>query len=48
MGGLRPCDSHECSQLNELKIDMAALNMLSGWSQNGDTIMIEQMPILGG
>ncbi len=48
MGGLRPCDSHECSQLNELKIDMAALNMLSGWSQNGDTIMIEQMPIFGG
>ncbi len=27
---------------------MAALNMLSGWILNGDTIMIEQMPIFGG
>jgi len=46
--GMRPCDSHECSQLNELKVDMAALNMLSGWTINGNTIMIEQMPIFGG
>jgi methylamine--corrinoid protein Co-methyltransferase len=46
--GMRPCDSHECSQLNELKVDMAALNMLSGWVENGNTIMIEQMPIFGG
>jgi len=46
--GMRACDSHECSQLNELKLDMAALNMLAGWTANGDTIMIEQMPIFGG
>jgi methylamine--corrinoid protein Co-methyltransferase len=46
--GMRGCDSHECSQLNELKIDMAALNMLAGWTANGNTIMIEQMPIFGG
>jgi methylamine--corrinoid protein Co-methyltransferase len=46
--GMRICDSHECSQLNELKIDMSALNILAGWTANGDTIMIEQMPIFGG
>lgn len=45
---MRICDSHECSQLNELKIDMSALNILAGWTANGDTIMIEQMPIFGG
>lgn len=45
---MRPCDSHECSQLNELKIDLNALNMLAGWIINGNTIMIEQMPIFGG
>ena len=45
---MRTCDSHECSQLNELKVDMAALNMLAGWTVNGNTIMIEQMPIFGG
>ena len=27
---------------------MAALNMLAGWTANGNTIMIEQMPIFGG
>ncbi len=27
---------------------MAALNMLAGWTADGDTIMIEQMPIFGG
>jgi methylamine---corrinoid protein Co-methyltransferase len=27
---------------------MAGLNMLAGWVSNGDTIMIEQMPIFGG
>ena len=27
---------------------MTGLNMLSGWTTSGDTIMIEQMPILGG
>jgi methylamine--corrinoid protein Co-methyltransferase len=45
---MRPCDSHEVSQLNELKIDTSALNMVSGWLQNGDIIMVEQMPIFGG
>ena len=46
--GHRITDAHECSQLNELKIDMTGLNMLSGWITNGDMIMIEQMPIFGG
>jgi methylamine--corrinoid protein Co-methyltransferase len=46
--GMRGCDSHECSQLNELKMDNAALNILAGWTANGNTIMIEQMPIFGG
>lgn len=27
---------------------MTGLNMLAGWTANGDTIMIEQMPIFGG
>ena len=36
------------TQLNELKMDMTGLNMLAGWTTVGDTIMIEQMPILGG
>jgi len=31
-----------------MKIDMAGLNMLAGWTINGDTIMVEQMPIFGG
>jgi len=47
-GGHRITDPHECSQLNELKMDMCGLNMLSGWTIEGDTIMIEQMPIFGG
>jgi len=46
--GHRTCDAHECSQLNELKMDLTGLNMLSGWVTNGDMIMIEQMPIFGG
>ncbi len=29
-------------------MDMTGLNMLAGWTTVGDTIMIEQMPILGG
>ena len=29
-------------------MDMTGLNMLAGWTTSGDTIMIEQMPILGG
>jgi len=45
---MRSCEHHEVSQLNELKIDMAALNMIAGWTANGDTIMVEQMPIFGG
>lgn len=31
-----------------MKMDMGALNMIAGWDSNGDTIMIEQMPIYGG
>ena len=31
-----------------MKIDMTGLNMLAGWAVNGDTIMMEQMPIFGG
>jgi len=45
---MRPCDSHEISQLNELKIDNNALHMIAGWVLNGDIIMVEQMPIFGG
>lgn len=41
-------DLHEVSQLNEMKMDMSGLNMIAGWVSNGDTIMIEQMPIFGG
>lgn len=48
MYGMKPFDAHECSQLNELKIDMAGLNMLAGWGANGDVVMMEQMPIFGG
>lgn len=29
-------------------MDMTGLNMLAGWAANGDTILIEQMPIFGG
>ena len=46
--GHRVTDAHECSQLNELKMDMTGLNMLAGWTVNGDTILVEQMPIFGG
>ena len=45
---MKPFDAHECSQLNELKIDMSGLNMLAGWGAAGDIIMMEQMPIFGG
>ena len=45
---MRDFDAHECSQLNELKMDMAGLNMLAGWGASGDIIMMEQMPIFGG
>jgi methylamine--corrinoid protein Co-methyltransferase len=46
--GMRSCDPHECSQLNELKIDTFGLNVLAGLTANGDMIMIEQMPVFGG
>ena len=29
-------------------MDMTGLHLLAGWTTVGDTIMIEQMPILGG
>jgi methylamine--corrinoid protein Co-methyltransferase len=29
-------------------MDMTGLNILAGWAANGNTIMIEQMPIFGG
>jgi len=31
-----------------MKMDMTGLNMLAGWAVNGDTILMEQMPIFGG
>jgi methylamine--corrinoid protein Co-methyltransferase len=45
---MRPNDSHEISQLCELKIDQSALCYLSHYIQNGNVIMVEQMPIYGG
>jgi methylamine--corrinoid protein Co-methyltransferase len=45
---MRPCDNHEISQLNELKIDMEALTFVAHYRMNGNIIMCEQMPILGG
>ena len=45
---MRPCDSHEVSQLNELKIDVNALMFTGHYKLNGDIIMSEQMPIIGG
>ncbi len=47
-GGMRTCDSHEVSQLNELKIDTNALNFTTHYFLQGDIIMSEQMPIFGG
>lgn len=46
--GLRPCDSHEISQLNELKIDTEFLNQCQHCTDLGAIIMVEQMPIVGG
>lgn len=46
--GMRPCDSHEVSQLCELKIDVNALAGIAHYIQNGNVIMVEQMPIYGG
>jgi methylamine--corrinoid protein Co-methyltransferase len=45
---MRPCDSHEVSQLNELKIDVNALTFTAHYKLAGDIIMSEQMPIIGG
>ena len=45
---MRPTDSHEVSQLNELKIDVSALTFDAHYVLAGDMIMCEQMPIYGG
>lgn len=45
---MRPCDSHEVSQLNELKIDINALTFTAHYKLAGDIVMSEQMPIIGG
>ncbi|OBZ34786.1 monomethylamine:corrinoid methyltransferase [Methanohalophilus euhalobius] len=41
-------DSHEVSQLNELKIDLDAIAVIAHYKGNSDIIMDEQMPIFGG
>lgn len=41
-------DSHEVSQLNELKIDLDAIAVIAHYKSNSDIIMDEQMPIFGG
>jgi len=45
---MRPSDSHEVSQLNELKIDVGALTFCAHYQLAGNIIMCEQMPIYGG
>ena len=45
---MKKSDCHECSQLNELKVNNSFLNMIAGWHLAGNNIMIEQMPIFGG
>ena len=45
---MRPTDSHEVSQLNELKIDIGALVVGSYYALTGVCVMVEQMPIFGG
>ncbi|XFO64055.1 hypothetical protein SPSIL_001610 [Sporomusa silvacetica DSM 10669] len=45
---MRPSDSHEVSQLNELKIDVGALVFTAHYVLAGNIIMCEQMPIYGG
>lgn len=45
---MRASDSHEVSQLNELKIDVGALTFTAHYVLAGDIIMCEQMPIFGG
>lgn len=45
---MRPSDSHEVSQLNELKIDVGALVVAGYYAMAGVCVMVEQMPIFGG
>lgn len=45
---MRPSDSHEVSQLNELKIDVGALVVAAHYATAGVNVMVEQMPIFGG
>lgn len=45
---MRPSDSHEVSQLNELKIDVGALVVGAHYAMAGVCVMVEQMPIFGG
>jgi methylamine--corrinoid protein Co-methyltransferase len=45
---MRPSDSHEVSQLNELKIDVSALVVGAHYATAGVNVMVEQMPIFGG
>lgn len=45
---MRTTDSHEVSQLNELKIDVSALAFDAHYVLSSDMIMCEQMPIFGG
>jgi methylamine--corrinoid protein Co-methyltransferase len=45
---MRQSDSHEVSQLNELKIDVGALTFCAHYALAGNIIMSEQMPIYGG
>ncbi|SHJ33882.1 monomethylamine:corrinoid methyltransferase [Parasporobacterium paucivorans DSM 15970] len=45
---MRPSDSHEVSQLNELKIDVGALVVAAHYTTAGVNMMVEQMPIFGG
>lgn len=47
-GGMRASDSHEVSQLNELKIDVGALVVGAHYALEGNCVMVEQMPIFGG
>ncbi|CVK19569.1 Monomethylamine methyltransferase MtmB2 (fragment) [uncultured Sporomusa sp.] len=47
-GGMRESDSHEVSQLCELKIDVGALVVGAYYAVSGVCVMVEQMPIFGG
>lgn len=47
-GGMRESDSHEVSQLNELKINVDALVVGAYYAGAGVCVMVEQMPIFGG